>query len=150
MASSKKPNLAQDPKAKDLLTKQIEQQKLQLQQRLEQYKNKYGKDYPINIVEKFPTQINVEEKHDRRESDNYDFINPSHYVQDDGKQTWERMVDKWGVEKTALWMEMTAFKYQDRIGKKPGEDAKREQDKIKWYEDKTDELKVLAKKKKFW
>ena len=80
----------------------------------------------------------------------YDFINPQHYVQEDGRQTWERMVDKWGEEKTALWCEMTAFKYQDRIGRKPGEDIEREQSKIKWYEDKAEELRKIAKKKKFW
>lgn len=141
MASSKRPNLVQDPKAKDLVVRQIEQLKEQLQQKINQYKTSYGKDYDLVIKEK---EKSVEKK------ETYDFINPQHYVQDDGKQTWERMVDKWGEEKTGLWCEMTAFKYQDRIGKKPGEDTKREQDKIKWYDDKADELKALAKKKKFW
>lgn len=74
-------------------------------------------------------------------SKEYDFINPSHYIQDDGKQTWERMVDIWGVENTALWCEMTAFKYQDRMGKKPGEDEQRELNKIKWYTEKAKELR---------
>ena len=71
--------------------------------------------------------------------DRYDYVNPSHYVHDDGKQTWEQMVDIWGVEKTILWMEMTVFKYQSRIGKKPGEhdnDLK----KIEWYNNKIAEL----------
>lgn len=143
MASSKKPNLEKDPKAIELVIKQIELFKSQLIQKLNQHKKETGVDYPITIVE---GDVNK----NRRESDNYDFINPQHYVQEDGKQTWERMIDKWGIEKTALWMEMTAFKYQDRIGKKPGEDTKREQDKIKWYEDKADDLNVFAKKKKFW
>jgi len=71
----------------------------------------------------------------------YDFINPQHYVQNDGKQTWERMVDKWGKEKTSLWCEMTAFKYQDRMGKKPGEDKERELKKIEWYTNKANELR---------
>ena len=60
------------------------------------------------------------------------------------------MVEKWGEKSVAIWCEMTAFKYQDRIGKKPGEDVEREQNKIKWYEEKADELNELAKKKKFW
>lgn len=76
----------------------------------------------------------------------YDYINPKHYVGEDGRQTWERMIDKWGVEKTALWCEMTAFKYEDcRIkNQKPGEDRNREEAKIKWYKDKAAELYVYS------
>ena len=73
--------------------------------------------------------------------DNYDYINPKHYVGDDGKQTWERMVDNWGLKATALWCEMTAFKYTDvRMGKKPNEDVEREQKKVDWYLAKAKEL----------
>ncbi len=110
----------------------------------------------VNVVPKLPItsvpdNIKQELKAEKKlEKEKYDFINPSHYVQDDGRQTWEHMVDKWGEEKTALWCEMTAFKYQDRIGRKPGEDEEREKNKIKWYEDKAEELRTLAKKKKFW
>jgi hypothetical protein len=140
MAKTSGVNTYVDPKSKSLLDAQIDNLKKRLLQKLKQYKKANGVEHRINIIDGVPAQIKVE----------YDYINPKHYVQDDGKQTWERMVDKWGEEKTALWCEMTAFKYQDRIGKKPGEDIKREQDKIKWYEEKADELNVLAKKKKFW
>lgn len=71
----------------------------------------------------------------------YDYINPDHYKQEDGKETWERMVDIWGVDATALWCEMTAFKYQERIGKKPGESVERETEKINWYIKKAYELR---------
>jgi len=139
MARSGKVNLATDPKKKDLVVRQIEQLKEQLEQKLKQFANNNGQPYPLILVEDVENQ--------KKE---YDFVNPQHYVQNDGRQTWEHMVDKWGEEKTALWCEMTAYKYQDRIGKKPGEDIEREQNKIKWYEEKADELRALAKKKKFW
>lgn len=137
MASTKKTRIAQDSRSKNVLDAQIDNLKRQLVQKLEQYQKANGYEHSIKLVKDEPKE-------------NYDFINPKHYVQDDGKQTWERMVDKWGEEKTALWCEMTAFKYQDRIGKKPGEDTEREMNKIKWYEEKADELNELAKKKKFW
>lgn len=81
--------------------------------------------------------------------DNYDYINPEHYKKEDGRQTWERMVDRWGKEKTALWCEMTAFKYTDaRLGRKPGEDEEREQSKIEWYLNKAKELSSVPTPKK--
>ena len=133
MASTRKPRLAPDQGQLELQVK-VDRQKLL--DSLAAYQNSFG-SYPLTIV-------------DGEEKDKYDFINPEHYVQDDGRQTWEHMVDKWGEEKTALWCEMTAFKYQDRIGRKPGEDEEREKNKIKWYEDKAEELRTLAKKKTFW
>lgn len=74
----------------------------------------------------------------------YDYINPTHYVQDDGRQTWEHMLDHWTYEQVALWCEMTAFKYKERIGKKPNEHPKRELDKIEWYDSKAKELREKA------
>ena len=137
-------NVAPSTKSTNVLDAQIANLKKQLLQKLEQYRKTHGVEHVLVVSEK------VEEKHNRREADNYDFVNPQHYVQEDGKQTWERMVDKWGEKSVAIWCEMTAFKYQDRIGKKPGEDIEREQNKIEWYENKADELNELAKKKKFW
>lgn len=74
----------------------------------------------------------------------YDYINPSHYVQEDGRQTWERMLDMWTTEQVALWCEMTAFKYKERIGKKPNESSDREMKKIQWYENKAKELYEIS------
>lgn len=87
------------------------------------------------------TGMDILEDNDMENND-YDYINPQHYVADDGRQTWERMVDKWGLEATALWCEMTAFKYTDtRMGNKPNEDVVREQKKVKWYLEKAKELR---------
>lgn len=98
---------------------------VQLKKKLLEYEKQFNKPYKVQL----------------KEDNDYDYINPQHYVGDDGRQTWERMVEKWGVEKTALWCEMTAFKYIDtRIGKKPNEDSEREMKKVKWYEDKAKEL----------
>ena len=136
MASTRRPNLAIDPKQ---LTRQIEIQREQLQNSLNQYKQKFG-EYPLKMINP------IEE-----EKQKYEFVNsPAHYQQEDGKETWERMVEKWGEEKTALWCEMTAFKYEDRMGKKPGEDIEREKGKIEWYKNKAEELRAVAKKKRFF
>jgi hypothetical protein len=74
----------------------------------------------------------------------YDYINPSHYVQDDGRQTWEHMVDEFGLLETAIFCKLNAYKYSDRKGKKPNETEDREQKKIDWYNKKADELYILA------
>ena len=49
------------------------------------------------------------------------------------------MVGIWGVDKTADWCVMTAFKYRMRMGHK--DDIKQELEKEKWYLDKAEELK---------
>lgn len=92
----------------------------------------------LNDDPEFPYEVKLK-------TDKYDFINPNHYKQDDGKQTWERMVDIYGIEKTAIFCELNAFKYQDRMGKKPNEDIEREKGKIQWYKDKAKELYKLLK-----
>ena len=50
------------------------------------------------------------------------------------------MLENFGIEKTAIFCELNAYKYNDRMGKKPGEDIEREQGKVKWYKDKAVEL----------
>lgn len=146
MASTKRINTIGDRKQRSLNEQQIEHNLQQLKQRLSQYKrSNNGKEYGITIIEEDSAEPVTQ---DRRETDNYDFINPQHYVQGDGRQTWERMVDKWGLEATALWCEMTAFKYEDRIGKKPGESEEREFEKIAWYTDKAKELMNIVEENK--
>jgi hypothetical protein len=146
MASTKRTNTVVSNAAKDLTVKQIENLLMQLKQKLEQYKKQHnGAEYGIILLEGDRNEPEAEP-----ETPQYDYVNPQHYVQDDGRQTWERMVDKWGEEKTALWCEMTAFKYQDRMGKKPGEDVEREKGKIEWYEKKAQELKDKIEKRRFW
>lgn len=91
-------------------------------------------NYEARFKEKAPLEI--------KEIDSYDYINPAHYVQDDGRQTWERMLDHWTPDEVALWCEMTVFKYQDRKGKKPNEEIIREQKKIDWYKKKAIDLRT--------
>lgn len=73
----------------------------------------------------------------------YDYINPSHYKEEGKKETWEQMLDIWGAEKFIAHCEMCAFKYKQRLGKKPNEPKERDLSKIKWYEDKAEEIKKL-------
>ena len=126
MANSKGVNTVIGEKQKGLVAAQIENLLTQLKSKLEVYKKQLGKDYPIEIKD-----LNDKE---------YDFINPQHYIQDDGRQTWEHMVDEFGLKKTAIFCELNAYKYRDRIGKKPGENTERERKKIKWYVNKANEL----------
>lgn len=115
-------NVSDDQKGK--LDQQLEQLVNQLKQRSEQYESFHGKPYHIQL----------------KESSDYDYINPEHYVQDDGRQTWEHMVDEFGEYETAVFCKLNAYKYADRSGKKPNEDVEREQKKIDWYESKAGEL----------
>jgi hypothetical protein len=142
MASTKRTNVVADRKAKTVLVNQIEHLEKQLEQRLNQYKRQNNEEFPIKLE-----RIDNETK-----DENYDYIRPAHYVQEDGRETWERMLDMWSKEEVALWCEMTVFKYQDRIGKKPNEDVKREQGKIDWYTNKAKELReeIETDKKTRW
>jgi hypothetical protein len=133
MTSTKRARLEVTDNQKDVLNKQLEQLTIQFKQRLEQYEKQTGNPYPIQL----------------KESSDYDYVNPQHYVQDDGRQTWEHMVDEFGAYETAVFCKLNAYKYNDRIGKKPNEDIEREQKKIDWYEAKAAELFELDDKKHY-
>ena len=52
------------------------------------------------------------------------------------------MMEKiWGAENTALWCEMTAFKYRMRMGTKPENPVDQDIKKENWYLDKAKELR---------
>jgi len=75
---------------------------------------------------------------------NFDFdvkdnVNPEHYKKLP-KETIEIMVDIWGAEATALYCQMSAFKYRMRLGHKEGQALEDEVGKIEWYENKAREL----------
>lgn len=72
----------------------------------------------------------------------YDYINPSHY-KSCGKETFEKMIDIWGVEAFISHCEMTAFKYRMRLGLKPDQPIGRDLEKAMWYENKANELRKL-------
>lgn len=73
-------------------------------------------------------------------SKEYDYINPTHY-QKNGKECIDVMIEKFGKEAVITFCELNAFKYNFRKGNKPGEDLEREENKIKWYLDKANELR---------
>lgn len=124
MASTKKIKTVVSDDEKSKLDVQLTQLLGQVEQRLEQYEKYHGKPYHVQL----------------KEGSDYDYINPSHYVQEDGRQTWEHMVDEFGKYETAIFCKLNAYKYADRIGKKPNEDVEREQKKIDWYNNKAAEL----------
>lgn len=63
----------------------------------------------------------------------YEHVNhPSHYNRY-GKEVLEMMKDIWGAEKTALWCEMTAFKYRMRMGLKPDNPIEQDLKKEEFY-----------------
>ena len=72
----------------------------------------------------------------------YDYINPSHY-KSGGKETFDKMIDIWGVEAFISHCEMTAFKYRMRLGLKPDQPIGRDLEKAMWYENKANELRKL-------
>ena len=130
MSNTKRVKTEITDQQKSLLDAQLDQGIAQLKQRLDQYEKMHGKPYPTQL----------------KEGDDYDYVNPQHYVQDDGRQTWEHMVDDFGAYETAVFCKLNAYKYQDRIGKKPNEDVEREQKKIDWYEAKAAELFELIER----
>ena len=79
---------------------------------------------------------------------NYEMVNhPKHYNNYD-KEVIDMMVDIWGLEKTAVWCEMTAFRYRMRMGTKPDNPMEQDFNKEKWYLDKKRELEDIIKSKK--
>jgi chitinase len=74
-----------------------------------------------------------------RIEETYDFINPNHYKQGE-KETWEMMLEIWGKEAFITHCQMTAYKYMQRLGKKPDNPIEQDLKKAKWYLDKAQEL----------
>lgn len=69
----------------------------------------------------------------------YNYTEPDHY-KDGDKEVWEMMIDIYGKEAFLNFCKLNAFKYRMRLGKKPNEPAERDLEKIKWYEDRINEL----------
>lgn len=77
----------------------------------------------------------------------YEFVNhPSHY-NEWSYEVIDMMEKIYGAENTALWCEMTAFKYAMRMGFKPTDSIQQEIDKRNWYLNKAEELKSKYKTK---
>ena len=71
----------------------------------------------------------------------YEMVNhPDHYNNYE-KEVIDMIEAIWGTEKTAIWCEITAFKYRMRMGTKPDNDITQDIKKEKWYLNKFKELK---------
>lgn len=73
----------------------------------------------------------------------YDYINPEHYKQG-SKEVYEMMIDIWGVEAFIKHCEMCAYKYMQRLGKKPNATYEQDLSKALWYLKKAEELQKAA------
>ena len=63
----------------------------------------------------------------------YEHVNhPSHY-NNYSVEVIDMMKKIWGAEATALWCEMTAFKYRMRMGTKPDNPVEQDLAKEAWY-----------------
>lgn len=75
------------------------------------------------------------------ETKKYEYVNhPSHY-NNYNIEVIDMMERIWGKENTALWCEMTAFKYRMRVGTKPDNSIEQDLKKERWYLDKAEEIK---------
>jgi len=72
--------------------------------------------------------------------DQYDKDYTAKYYKNGSIETIIKMERIWGTKRLALFCEMTAFKYRERMGKKPEQDILMEMGKILWYERKAEEL----------
>lgn len=65
---------------------------------------------------------------------------PSHYINKDGKECIDEMIDFFGVDSVITFCKLNAYKYRFRAGLKPGSPAEEDLAKAKWYIDKMNEL----------
>lgn len=75
------------------------------------------------------------------EKESYDFVNPSHYKKFE-KETYEMMIDIWGVDAYIKHCEMCAFKYKLRAGEKPDQPVERDLEKAEWYLEMANKFKL--------
>ena len=79
-----------------------------------------------------------------KNEETYEMVNhPSHYNKYD-IEVIEMMRRIWGDDATALWCEMTAFKYRMRLGEKPENPIEQDLKKEKWYLEKSKSIKTAA------
>lgn len=71
----------------------------------------------------------------------YEHVNhPKHY-NNYSVEVIDMVVSIYGIEATATWCEMTAFKYRMRVGTKPDNSVEQYLDKERWYLNKAKELR---------
>lgn len=75
-------------------------------------------------------------------TNDYEFVNhPNHYRKEGRKECIDEMIELFGKANTALWCEMTAYKYQYRNGDKPDNTIEQDSRKAEWYINKANELR---------
>lgn len=82
------------------------------------------------------------QSHNKSHNKSYDFVNPSHYNGHYSMEVIDMMVAIYGKEKTAIYCEITAFKYSMRVGLKPGQPVEQDVKKRDWYLSKAKELRA--------
>lgn len=83
----------------------------------------------------------------KKKDDEVDYkavIHPKHYNIPNRKECIDEMCDIWGNQMTALWCEMTAYKYMYRMGLKDGNPKKQDEAKKNWYLAKAKQLENIA------
>lgn len=71
----------------------------------------------------------------------YEHVNHLKHYNNYSVEVIDMMVSIYGIEATATWCEMTAFKYRMRVGTKPDNPVERDLDKERWYLNKAKELR---------
>jgi hypothetical protein len=84
--------------------------------------------------------LDKEKEEQKKEQEQYDFVNPEHYKQG-SMEVIDMMKLLWGTEALILHCEMTAFKYRMRAGRKPDQSIERDLEKARWYDDKAKKLR---------
>lgn len=101
-----------------------------------------------SIVGNKPAELalnKIDISQDQNKLKEYNFTNhPDHYNIYD-YEVIDMMEKIWGPEDTMKWCKMTAWKYRQRMGTKPGESVERDLEKEKWYLNKVKELKEKIK-----
>ena len=65
---------------------------------------------------------------------------PKHYIDENGKECIDVMIDTFGKEAVITFCKLNAFKYMWRAGKKPGSPELEDLKKAEWYISKQREL----------
>ena len=71
----------------------------------------------------------------------YELVNHPQHYNNYRFECIDMMERIWGKEATALWCEMTAFKYRMRVGTKPNNSIEQDLKKEQWYLNKVKELR---------
>jgi hypothetical protein len=70
----------------------------------------------------------------------FDAVNPRHYRRAGQPEVIDMMIAVYGAEAVAIHCRITAFKYRQRAGHKPGQSVEQEIGKARWYEAMADYL----------